>query len=95
MKTFNDFKNGNVNEAAAPFYESASKLKAILSSDTVSSKMGMQSVDSITQVSSLVYSLKSNSVPKYSFKVTLMESSGGTYNEGKKYSVSTVEKNPS
>jgi predicted secreted protein len=92
MKRFNDFKNGRIDEASAPFYDSAAKIKAIVSSDTVSSKMGMQTVDSITQKETLVYYLKSNSVPGYYFKVTLTESAGNQYGEGKKYSVSMVEK---
>lgn len=92
MKRFNDFKNERINEALAPFYDSASKMKAIVSSDVVASKMGMQSIDSITQKSPLVYTLKSNSVPGYSFKVTLNETQGGEYGEGKKYSVYSVDK---
>lgn len=92
MKRFNDFKNERINEALAPFYDSAAKIKAIVSSDIVASKIGMQSADSITQKSPLVYTLKSNSVPGYSFNVTLKETQGGNYGEGKKYSVSAVDK---
>ena len=92
MKTFNDYKYGRLDEYQAPFYSSAEKIKSIVSSDVVASKMGMQSVDYINQKSELVYALKSNSVPGYYFKVTLNEISGNQYGEGKKYSVSLVEK---
>ena len=92
MKTFNDYKYGRLDEYQAPFYSSAEKIKSIVSSDVVASKMGMQSVDYINQKSELVYALKSNSVPGYYFKVTLTESAGNQYGEGKKYSVSMVEK---
>jgi|688.fasta_scaffold110168_7 hypothetical protein len=92
MKRFEDFKNEIMNEAAAPFYSTAEKIKSIISSDTVASKMGMQSIDSVTQKSDLVYSIKSNSVSGYYFKVTLNETPGGNYGEGKKYSVAKVEK---
>ena len=92
MKRFNDFKNGRMDEASSPFYDSADKIKSIVSSDVVASKMGMQSLDYINQKSELVYALKSNSVPGYYFKVTLNEIAGNQYGEGKKYSVSLVEK---
>lgn len=94
MKTFNDYKYGRLDEYQAPFYSSAEKIKVIVSSDTVASKMGMQSVDYINQKSELVYALKSNSVPGYYFKVTLNETPGNQYGEGKKYSVLSVEKLP-
>ena len=94
MKTFNDYKYGRVDEYQAPFYSSAEKIKTIVSSDAVASKMGMQSVDYINQKSELVYALKSNSVPGYYFKVTLNETTGNQYGEGKKYSVISVEKLP-
>jgi hypothetical protein len=92
MKTFNDYRSGRIDEYQAPFYASAEKIKTILSSETVSSKMGMQSVNYINQKSGLVYALKSSSVPGYYFKVTLKESTGNEYGEGKKYSVLSVEK---
>lgn len=92
MKTFNDYKYGRVDEYQAPFYSSAEKIKTIVSSDAVASKMGMQSVDYINQKSELVYALKSNSVPGYYFKVTLSETGANQYGEGKKYSVLSVEK---
>ena len=93
MKTFNDYKNGRLDEYQAPFYPSAEKIKSIVSSDDVANKMGMQSIDYINQKALLVYALKSNSVPGYYFKVTLSEASGA--GEGKKYSVVSVEKIPS
>jgi hypothetical protein len=94
MKTFNDYKYGRLDEYQAPFYSSGEKIKSILSSDVVSSKMGMASVDYINQKSELVYALKSNSAPGYYFKVTLSETKGDKYGEGKKYSVVSVEKLP-
>ena len=54
----------------------------------------MASVDYINQKSELVYALKSNSAPGYYFKVTLSETKGDKYGEGKKYSVVSVEKLP-
>lgn len=94
MKTFNDYKYGRLDEYQAPFYSSGEKIKSIVSSDVVSSKMGMASVDYINQKSGLVYAIKSNSVPGYYFKVTLGETTGDKYGEGKKYSVVSVEKLP-
>ena len=95
MKTFNDYKYGGLDESQAPFYPSAEKIKSIVSSDDVANKMGMQSIDYINQKALLVYALKSNSVPGYYFKVTLSETKGDKYGEGKKYSVVSVEKIPS
>ena len=103
MKTFNDYKYGDINESVAPFYQSGSRITAILDSDQVAAKMGMQAIDYIKMIQTsgqnFVYILKTNHLPEYEFKVTLasdnnaMKLAGEGGIDGKSsYRVVTVDK---
>lgn len=80
MKKFNDFVNEGT-KMAAPFYEGAAKIKAIVSSEKLASFMGMQSPDIIEQKSDLVYTVKGNAPASKNkiYKVKLKRVSEASY----------------
>lgn len=87
-----------INEAKAPFYDSAEAIKAILSSDMVATKMKMQSISKITKMdgSKIAYMVSSSGTQPIVLSVTLEKvmAAGDKYGDNVTYKVILVQAVP-
>lgn len=83
-----------INEAKAPFYDSAEAIKAILSSDMVAVKMKMQQISKITKMdgSKIAYMVSSSGPQVITISVTLgkVTTAGDKYGDNATYKVIEV-----